>query len=104
MSYEQDTHCPKCFQNRKGFEQIQIKYIRYLKCRKASCGYTFNDDETTNAYGLQRCSDGAYESNGYLYTLYPCPYCMVFYYTFEAEQIHQHEKHKVGDPMRCMEK
>ena len=100
MSYEQDNHCPECFQTRKGFEQIQVNYKRHLKCNK--CAYTFDDDETTKAYGLQKCKDGSYESNGDKYMLFPCEYCMIFFLIWDEKVQHVRSNHEIGDEMACM--
>ncbi len=92
--------CPRCHKTDK-FVIIADNNHKFLKCER--CNHQFIDEELETAYGVRKCDDGSYETDGWRYKLFPCPYCMVFYYTSEAEQKHRHKEHKVGDYMACME-
>lgn len=92
--------CPRCHKTDQ-FVIISEKSHKFLKCER--CNHLFIDEQLETAYGVKRCPDGTYETDGELWQQFPCEYCMTFFDTFEEVKSHKKANHKVGDYMACME-
>lgn len=104
-------NCPKCKQKacmaRPKAHDLAMICANTLPDGK-KCDYHYTDEEAEFTLGIKKVPafiDGemrdSFENTGGKWELFPSPYCLKYFVTYDERVLHDKTYHKIGDFMAC---
>ena len=102
-------NCPSCDQKacmaRPKAHELRMICANTLPDGK-HCNYAYTDEEAEETLGIKKVPAwidnewrDSFENTDNVWELFPSPYCLKYFETYEHRVEHDKKYHKVGDPM-----
>jgi hypothetical protein len=95
-------NCPNC-NNKASMARPKAHELKMV-CNH--CKYQYTDEQAEETLGIKRVPiliDGqmmdSFENIGGTWELFPSPYCLKYFKTYDERVTHDHTYHKIGDEM-----